>query len=88
MTPTPTHSTSPVPLEKHYTINELADVLSMSFERVRQLVMNEPGVLVFEPTKLSNISRRAGTRTRRRTYRIPASVLHRILRRCANPAAA
>jgi hypothetical protein len=32
-------------IEKHYTINELAERLTMSFERTRQLVMDEPGVL-------------------------------------------
>jgi hypothetical protein len=77
--------TSPLPaIEHHYTINDLAKMLSMSFERVRQLVMNEPGVLVFAPEP-SIISRRRTSDRRRHTYRIPASVVHRILRRCANP---
>jgi hypothetical protein len=65
-------------IEKHYTINDLCVLLSMSFERVRQLVMNEPGVLVLLPNAPSR------HRTRR-MYRIPESVVQRILRRCANP---
>jgi hypothetical protein len=36
-------------IEKHYTINELAELLTMSFERMRQLVMDEPGVLRIAP---------------------------------------
>ena len=66
-------------IEKHYTINELCKPLNMSFERVRQLVRNEPGVLKIEPT----------TPAKRRTrvmYRIPESVVQRILRRSSNPA--
>ena len=66
-------------IEKHYTINDLAELLSMSFERVRQLVMNEPGVLVLSPRAQSN-------RRTRRMYRIPESVVQRIIRRSSNPA--
>jgi hypothetical protein len=66
-------------IEKHWTINELASLLSMSFERCRQLVKDEPGVLRFTVEE-----KRPGRRT---MYRIPESVVQRILRRCANPAA-
>jgi hypothetical protein len=77
------------PIEKYYTINDLAELLSMSFERVRQLVMNEPGVLVIPPSTPRSFAARRGTSSRTRNiYRIPASVAQRILRRCANPAAA
>jgi hypothetical protein len=68
-------------IEKHYTINDLSGILNMSFERTRQLVKDEPGVLRFVaggPT---------GKRRTRTMYRIPESVVQRILRRCANPAA-
>ena len=68
-------------IEKHYTINELCELLNMSFERTRQLVMDEPGVLRFMPHGKTN---RPGRRT---MYRIPESVVQRILRRSANPAA-
>lgn len=66
-------------IEKHYTISELCERLKMSFERIRQLVRNEPGVLRIEPA----------TPAKRRTrlmYRIPESVVQRILRRVTNPA--
>jgi hypothetical protein len=60
-------------IEHHYTINELRGLLNMSFERTRQLVKDEPGVLRFG-------------NGRRTMYRIPESVVQRILLRCANPA--
>ena len=68
-------------IEKHYTINDLTELLSMSFERVRQLVKDEPGVLVIPSSSIS-ISRSKRTRN---SYRIPASVVQRLLRRYANP---
>jgi hypothetical protein len=68
-----------VPIEKHYTINDLCGLLSISFERARQLVMNEPGVLVIRPTK-------PGKKRTRAMYRVPEHVVLRILRRNANPA--
>jgi MarR-like DNA-binding transcriptional regulator SgrR of sgrS sRNA len=65
-------------IERHYTISELADLLSMSLERVRQLIMDEPGVLRFAPDGKRGKSQRT-------MYRIPESVVQRILRRNANP---
>ncbi len=67
------------PIEKHYKIKYLKDRLSMSYERVRQLVMFEPGVVVLAPEKPSK-------RRTRNTCLIPESVLLRLLRRCTNPA--
>jgi hypothetical protein len=68
-------------VEKHYTINDLAETLSMSFERARQLVKDEPGVLKFVPGGVT------GKRRTRAMYRIPESVVQRIIRRSSNPAA-
>jgi hypothetical protein len=68
-------------MEKHYTINELSEQLHMSFERARQLVKDEPGVLRFLPESMN------GKQRSRSMYRIPESVVQRILRRSANPAA-
>ena len=81
---------SPFPqIEKHFTINELTDVLNMSFERVRQLVMNEPGVLVIPPSPSKRrTSRRKPNNRPRHSYRIPASVVQRLMRRYAVPMAA
>jgi len=70
-------------LEKHYTIKELAVILNMSRERVRRLVMDEPGVLRFAPDVPQG---RPGRRTNV-MYRIPQGVAERILRRNANPPA-
>ena len=65
--------------ERHFTINELCDLLKMSFSTVRLLVKDEPGVLKFQTSK-------RGTAKRARTmYRIPESVVQRIIRRCTNP---
>ena len=68
-------------IEKHYTINELRELLNMSFERVRLLVKDEPGVLRF-PAAVDGTICRPGRRT---MYRVPESVVQRILRRSANP---
>ena len=66
-------------VERHYTINELCDLLKMSFSTVRLLVKDEPGVLKFQTTK------RCAAKRARTMYRIPESVLQRIIRRCTNP---
>jgi hypothetical protein len=68
-----------ISVEKQYTINEVSDLLKMSFSTVRLLVKDEPGVLRFQTSK-----RGAAKRTRT-MYRIPESVLERIIRRCTNP---
>lgn len=72
-------------VERHYTINELSDLLNMSFERTRQLVMDEPGVLRFAPQECQGKGKQS--RGRRTMYRVPESVVQRILHRNANPAA-
>jgi len=68
-----------ISVEKHYTINELCDLLKMSFSTVRLLVKDEPGVLKFQTSK------RCGAKRARTMYRIPESVLQRIIRRNTNP---
>lgn len=65
-------------IEKHYTINDLKDILNMSFGKVRLMVKDEPGVLRFSPLKKN------GKVSGRTMYRIPESVVQRILRRSAN----
>jgi len=67
-------------IERCLTIKDLANKLSMSLERTRQLVMNEPGVLRFTSEA------KGGKVPRKTMYRIPESVAERILRRNANPA--
>ncbi len=62
-------------IEKHYAIRELAERLSL--ERTRLLIKDEPGVLRFIPQTKSG-------KTARTMYRVPESVVQRILRRNAN----
>ena len=68
-----------IEFEKHYTIAEFAEILNMSFERTRLLIKDEPGVLKFGPKHPTPVRRV------KYTYRIPESVVRRILRRSANP---
>lgn len=68
-----------IAIEKQYTINELCDLLNMSFSTVRLLVKDEPGVLKFQTGKCR------GSKRTRTMYRIPESVIQRIIRRCSNP---
>ena len=75
-------SAATLQIEPFYTVNQLAKLLAMSFERVRQLVRNEPGVVVVPPQRPES---KRGKRTRV-MYRIPQSVVSRILRRYTNPA--
>lgn len=65
-------------IEKHFTLKECAKQLGISTECARQIFMREPGVIVFRHEK-------AGRKTKS-TYRVPASVVERVLRRSANPA--
>lgn len=66
-------------VEKHYTITELCELLQMSFSTVRLLIKDEPGVLKFQTSK------RCAAKRARTMYRIPESVLQRIIRRRSNP---
>jgi hypothetical protein len=68
-----------IQVEKQYTINEICDLLNMSFSTVRQLVKDEPGVLKFQTTD------RGPAKRARSMYRIPESVVSRIIRRSTNP---
>ena len=56
--------------ERHYTVDELAELWGMSDDFVRRLFLNEPGVVVF-------FKYRPGRRTYR-TVRIPESVAERV----------
>ena len=59
--------------ENHFSVEELAEVWSLSKEFVRRLFLQEPDVVIF-------YSQRPGRRTYR-TIRIPASVAERVHRR-------
>ena len=71
-------------IEQYFTINDLAEILKTSLEKTRLMIKDEPGVLRILPAPSHG-----KTKTRPKTmYRIPESVVERILRRSANPARA
>jgi hypothetical protein len=75
----------PVMIEKHYTINDLSELLQTSLSKTRLMVKDEPGVLRILPN--APVGRKRTPREKI-MYRIPQSVVERILRRSANPARA
>lgn len=60
-------------LERHFSVEELAELWGMSEDFVRRLFLHEPGVVVF-------YKQRPGRRVYR-TIRIPESVALRVHRR-------
>ena len=60
----------PATFERHYSVDELAELWGMSDDFVRRLFQHEPGVVVF-------FKYRPGRRTYR-TLRIPESVAQRV----------
>ena len=60
-------------LERHFSVEELAELWGMSEDFVRRLFVHEPGVVVFH-------NARRGVRVYR-TLRIPESVAARVHRR-------
>jgi hypothetical protein len=65
--------------ERHYAVNEVADLWNLSPDVIRKIFEREAGVLV--------IGDGQGSRAKRRytTIRIPESVLQRVHRRLCNP---
>ena len=62
---------SSAPVERHYAVTEIAEMWSLSVDKVRDLFENEPGVLV--------IGERSPRHKRRYvTLRIPQTVLERV----------
>ncbi|MDO8430782.1 MAG: hypothetical protein Q7S58_00080 [Candidatus Binatus sp.] len=66
-----------VAFERHFTVEELAEVWAMSEDFVRRLMLREPGVVVF-------FRQQPGRRVYR-TLRIPASVASRVHQRMTKP---
>lgn len=62
-----------ISLERHYSVSEVAAMWGVSYMTVQRLFQNEPGVLVFgsDETRWSR---------KRKTMRIPESVLMRVHR--------
>lgn len=64
------------PVERHYAVDEVAEMWHLSPDKVRDLFENEPGVLVIgDPS--------ARHKRRYRTLRIPQTVLNRVHTRLA-----
>jgi hypothetical protein len=66
--------------EKHYSVEEIAGLWSLSRDTIRKIFLEEPGVLVHT---------RPGSKYRRsyRTLRIPRSVMVRVYGRMTSRAA-
>lgn len=69
--------------EQYYTIGDIADILKTSLEKTRLMIKDEPGVLRIVPDQPKG---RKKAPRQKIMYRIPESVVQRILRRSANPA--
>lgn len=72
-TPAPKHITSGVHTEQHYSVAELAKLWAFSEAFIRQIFINEPGVI--------KVVRAEDVRNKKRRYvslRIPASVAARV----------
>ena len=63
-----------VHIERHYAVTEIAEMWSLSTDKVRELFEDEPGVLVIG-------ERNPRHKRRYVTLRIPQSVLERVHRR-------
>jgi hypothetical protein len=64
------------PVERHYAVDEVAEMWHLSPDKVRDLFENEPGVLVIGDPSPRH-------KRRYRTLRIPQTVLNRVHTRLA-----
>jgi transcriptional regulator GlxA family with amidase domain len=70
-------STSESAFERHFSVEELAELWKMSDDFLRRLFLKEPGVVVFH-------NQRPGRRVYR-TLRIPESIARRVHGRMRKP---
>jgi hypothetical protein len=87
---TPRTSIQPSPVtepglpEAHYTIHAIAEQWNLSYDKVRRLFLNEPGVLkIGEGSRLLR-GRHQAYKRRYFVLRVPHSVLHRVQQRLVN----
>jgi hypothetical protein len=76
--PIPAEAGAEIPSVRVYTVKEIAEMLKLSDDRVRELFQREPGVLAIGRSRS----------TERRGYltlRIPQDVFERVYRRLQNP---
>ena len=73
----PTAAADPLSLatERHYTVQEVAEMWAMSPQTICRIFEDEPGIL---KVSFPRLSRKQAKRTPRVSLRIPASVLARV----------
>ena len=71
------HIETSVHIERHYAVTEIAEMWSLSTDKVRELFEDEPGVLVIG-------ERNPRHKRRYVTLRIPQSVLERVHHRLSS----
>ena len=76
--PVPAEASAENPSVRIYTVKEIAEMLKLSDDRVRELFQREPGVLAIGRSRTSE-------RRGYLTLRIPADVFLRVYRRLQNP---
>jgi hypothetical protein len=76
--PVPAEAGAENPSVRVYTVKEIADMLKLSDDRVRELFQREPGVLAIGRN-------RTAERRGYLTLRIPQDVFERVYRRLQNP---
>lgn len=64
-------------MERHYSIQEIAELWNISEDTARRMFENEPGVVQVGQARMN------GKRRAYRTFRVPESVLERVHRRCS-----
>ncbi len=69
--PVPSQIETSVHIERHYAVTEIAEMWSLSADKVRQIFENEPGVLLLG-------ERNPRHKRRYVTLRIPQTVLERV----------
>jgi len=77
MAPQPTAARDPLSLatERHYTVQEVAEMWAMSSQTIYRIFEDEPGIL---KVSFPRLSRKQAKRAPRVSLRIPASVLARV----------
>ncbi len=72
--PTAAAGAEPIPIERHFTAGEVADIWHFDVETMRRLFEREPGVVVLQALPRKN-------KRPYKTIRIPQTVLDRVHKR-------
>lgn len=75
----------PQPLERHFTVTEIAELWKLSYSVVRRIFVNEEGVLrLGDGTHYTGREKSGKKHGRYFTLRVPESVLQRVQNRLMN----